>query len=275
MAKMLAGTGASVTLVCRTERKCEVAMAEIWKLRPMAELDALVMDMADLSSVKKTGSAYASKVAKVDMLFLNAGVGSQGPGSTTPLSVDGIELVFATNHVGHHLLYKMLAPVMADGGRVVVTSSSVAFDSYDYGVALDLETLNHAFIDPGGLLPYAQSKLAQILWVQELTHRLGPNSSVFVNSFHPGLCSTGIFRNSPAPFNFILENVLSHIMWKPEQGALTGLYLGVEVGEKNQVRGQYLYPIALPMDPPDHARNLTLQRGLWEFTDRLVDRVAG
>jgi hypothetical protein len=60
-------------------------------------------------------------------------------------------------------------------GRVVLTSSASHFDTYSYGVATDLATLNSP---PGGravaamLNPYGQSKLAQVLWAQEATRRL-------------------------------------------------------------------------------------------------------
>merc|ERR1711959_205781 len=101
------------------------------------------------------------------MLFLNAGISgaAKTPEGRIPLSEDGIELVFATNFVGHHLLYKILAPLIKAAGvaRVVLTSSASHWDSYEYGVATDLNTLNNA-IPSLANEQYGQSKLAQVLW---------------------------------------------------------------------------------------------------------------
>ena len=145
----------------------------------------------------------AADARPLDMLFLNAGIASAGAWAADApmllLSVDGIEAVLATNHVGYALLHSLIegrvraAPV----ARVVLTSSASHFDSYSWGVATDLATLNSP---PGGcsvtaiLKPYGTSKLAQVLWAQEATRRLVAENvtNVFVNSLHPGMVSTGI-----------------------------------------------------------------------------------
>ena len=80
------------------------------------------------------------------MLFLNAGIASAGKSESggNRLSIDGIEMVMATNVVGHHLLYKLIKPLLqkAPVARVVQTASAGNFGSYPYGVATDLQTLN-------------------------------------------------------------------------------------------------------------------------------------
>eukprot|EP00658_Telonema_sp_P-2_P020892 TRINITY_DN18290_c0_g1_i2.p1 TRINITY_DN18290_c0_g1~~TRINITY_DN18290_c0_g1_i2.p1 ORF type:complete len:137 (-),score=24.36 TRINITY_DN18290_c0_g1_i2:238-648(-) len=120
---------------------------------------------------------------------------------------------------------------------------------------------------------YGQSKLAQVLWTQELTARLSADSSIVANSYHPGMAHTNVFKTLPFGkwmLDFI-ENQMSKLMWTPEQGALTGLYLGVEAGKPEHLsRGKYYHPMVHLMEPSPHARNQTLQQALWEFSDELV-----
>lgn len=61
---------------------------------------------------------------RIDILILNAGVMATPPAQT----VDGYELQFGTNHMGHALLTKILLPVLEqtakEGGEVRVVSVS-------------------------------------------------------------------------------------------------------------------------------------------------------
>merc|ERR1712159_633670 len=121
---------------------------------------------------------------------------------------------------------------------------------------------------------YGQSKLAQVLWAGELTRRLGPDSQVFVNSYHPGMVHTTIWQNmaTHTPAAEFMEKYVSSYMWTGEEGALTGVYLGVEPGNPNhEHRGQYFHPIALRMEPSETARDPKLQKAVWEFADSLVE----
>merc|ERR1711924_341912 len=199
------------------------------------------------------------------------------PDGSSPLSVDGIELVFATNHVGHHLLYSLLAPLINKSklARIVLTSSASSFDTPEYGVATDLQTLNSIAPEAGGK-PYGQSKFAQVLWAQELTRRLGPGSSIYVNSYHPGAVDTGIWGKNPlmpALIKPLIHKLQKEFMWTAEEGSLTMLYLGVEVGKPgHDIRGRYFHPQALEVTPQERAKNLTLQKAMWEFTDSLTKK---
>ena len=94
---------------------------------------------------------------------------------------------------------------------------------------------------------YSQSKLAQILFAQELTRRLPPESNIYVNSLHPGAVATGIWGKNPLfpkPAKWIIEKLQDGIFWSAEQGSLTMLYLGIATDalEKGNVRGQYFHP---------------------------------
>eukprot|EP00536_Pseudo-nitzschia_multiseries_P007987 jgi/Psemu1/287501/fgenesh1_pg.194_\ len=322
-------------------------------------VSTMTVNVSSLASVRDFCDRYLSQTRDangvplpLDMLFLNAGIGySPGRhdngndnanenenenqnqnGSSLVLSEDGIELVFATNVVGHHLMYRLLEPSLRRSDeariappRIVQTSSGASFlITLPYGVATDLETLNNPppvaswFPESElGMNLYGQSKLAQILWVRELTARLdretrtrthreghhhaagksknynnyynpNPNAVVYANAGHPGLVATNIWANNARnglPFGRFLElavKLLRSLVWTPEEGALTLLYLGtaLEDLQANNIRGQYYHPQARRITDREFARfrdpgTKDLQERLWKFLDDLVADYVG
>lgn len=65
------------------------------------------MDLSSLSSVKNAIKTYF-KHSRLDILINNAGIMGQPPS----LSVDGYEIQFATNHLGHSMVTKQLLPTL-------------------------------------------------------------------------------------------------------------------------------------------------------------------
>jgi NAD(P)-dependent dehydrogenase (short-subunit alcohol dehydrogenase family) len=270
----LAKLGASVVMACRNEARCLKAAQDIRQHEDVkGQVFPMKVELSSLQSVKSFAESYLMQIGPLDMLFLNAGI-SQTPVGAALLSEDGIELVFATNVVGHHLLYKMLEPKLAESqmARVVLTSSGASFDTFNYSVATDLDTLNGEEVkfQTSNKL-YGQSKLAQIMWAKKLTRILGPDANIFVNSAHPGAVATPIFskRNNPV---IIQKDWLNTTMWLAEVAALNLLYLGVatdELGGKN-IRGKYYHPMAVEMVNP-LSLDEKLQDDLWRFLDDLVE----
>ena len=267
IALALARLGAQVTMACRNTTKCEAAADKIRHDEQFIQqqqqkkkrnpggggedvVTTMTVDVSSLKSVQQFCRDYQVKsrtireeeeeeLLPLDMLFLNAGIGfppSATADGTLHLSEDGIETLFATNIVGHHLLYRLLEPNLltttrrTTPARIVSTSSAASYvTKYPYRVATDLPTLNGVKYNDPSLYP--QSKLAQILWTQELTDRLDddaaataiatadddndddkddnkhskntnvnayttdPNSIVYVNAANPGMVSTGIWKD--------------------------------------------------------------------------------
>jgi len=281
-AKELARLGVSVTIGCRNAKKCENAAERIRANKDVksGSISTLLIDTSSLASVKQAAANFAESNSVLDMLFLNAGISSAGslPDGSAPLSEDNIELVFATNFVGHHLLYKMLEPLLlkSEMARVVVTSSAASFHTFSYKVATDRETLNNVRIGMGTEV-YGQSKLAQIFWAQELTQRLKANnhSNVYVNAVHPGAVHTEIWNKNPLIPNFLQETIIlylrQNVMWTAAEAALTMLYLGTATEELrvNNIRGQYYHPQSVRLENP-LANDPVLQTKIWDFSDELV-----
>lgn len=179
VAEQLAGTGATVLLGSRDTAKAEAAMTSIRSLVPDASLGHVRLDLSDHSSLKSSVDTLG--IDRLDAVVCNAGVLLENqPRRET---ADGLELTFATNHLGHFVLVHQLMPLLeaADAGRVVTTGSFVGKSA-----ELDLDDLQSKR-DYQPKRTYARSKLAQMLFAFELDRRLrAAGSPVLSVVDHPG-----------------------------------------------------------------------------------------
>lgn len=277
----LAANGGHVVMACRSQARCDNAVAKIINAVPEASLETALLDLGSLQSVRAFGRKMAAQEGRqINSLILNAGV-------LLPKfkkSSDGLELHMAVNHFGHFALVQELENlVVATAAKIqapttiVVLSSCAHFSSYPEGVRLSLEELN----DPAtfsGSASYGQSKLANVLFAQELAERLR-DQNVLVNSVHPGGVDTDVSRNInemiesslPKP---IAEYVMKAIkvpsgmlLWDPREAALSQVFAAV--GPQiiaGKVSGKYFTPIARQGPTHLHAQNQTLQKALWKFS---------
>ena len=140
-----------------------------------------------------------------------------------------------------------------------------------YGVATDLPTLNAA---AAGQL-YGQSKFAQVLWAREATRRLGANSTVAINSCHPGAVDTAIWDQLGLllgpwlgpPARSVVRLLQDQFMWTAEEGALTQLFLGAA---EHSWRGLYFHPQAVLVEPNPLANDSQLGGRMWRFLEELT-----
>jgi len=135
VARGLAGQGAHVVLAVRRPERGEAAAAAIRATSPVAWLEVMALDLADLASVHRFAAAIRSRWEELDLLINNAGVGS----ASLRRTADGFELVFGTNHLGHFALTGLLLPALTrpPPARVVTVASlahgrgHIDFDNLD------------------------------------------------------------------------------------------------------------------------------------------------
>lgn len=182
-AARLAGAGAHVVLVGRSSERLEAAAAAVRGVRPEASVETLVIDVASLASVA-AGAEQLAAAPPLDGVVANAGL--VHPPTTRQESVDGNELVLATNLLGHFALLGRVLPHLAPRARIVVLGS-LATRLSTFRIA-DLQ-LERGY-DPWRA--YAQSKIATQVFGFELDRRLRaagvPVASVVV---HPGYSISG------------------------------------------------------------------------------------
>ena len=123
--KALATRQATVILACRSNRKAEAAQQQLHD-QGLSRLELLELDLADLSSVQRAAESVRDRHGRLDLLINNAGVMAP-PRRTT---VQGHELQFGVNHLGHQALTQALLPLMEnrpDARIVTVTSGAQYF----------------------------------------------------------------------------------------------------------------------------------------------------
>ena len=263
----LAGQGARVVLAVRNLDKGKQAATRIAEAHPGATVELQELDLTSLASIRATAEQLRADHDRIDLLINNAGV-MWTPKSTT---VDGFELQFGTNHLGHFaltgLLLDRLLPV--PGSRVVTVSSI----GHRLRAAIHFDDLQweHSYNRVGA---YGQSKLANLLFTYELQRRLAPRGTTAAVAAHPGGSRTELTRNVPrlvAAVNAVLEPLYQGA----DRGALPTLRAATDPGVRG---GQYYGPGGIGelrgypkvVASSDQSHDVALQRRLWEVSEDLT-----
>ncbi|WP_421939864.1 SDR family oxidoreductase [Pedobacter sp.] len=119
-AKAFVSAGANVWITGRNAVNLEKASAEINDPR----LQTIISDTSKISEISILEKAVAESGNKLDVLFLNAGIGTFEP--ISQVTEENFDAQFNTNVKGHFFTLQKLAPYLADGASVIFTSSTVA-----------------------------------------------------------------------------------------------------------------------------------------------------
>ncbi|MGW2373168.1 SDR family NAD(P)-dependent oxidoreductase [Kitasatospora sp. NPDC001683] len=272
VAEQLAATGATVVLGSRNPAKAGEAMASIRARVTGARVRAIRLDLADLSSL--TTVADSLGVERLDAVVHNAGVALDDPPRQE--TVDGHELMFGTNHLGHFALTRWLMPLLsaAPAARVVTMGSFAAKSE-----RLDLDDLQSRK-DYRPKRTYGRSKLAQMSFGLELDRRLraagSPVASVVV---HPGGALDALTPSRP-PIH--VRTTAARLSAAPAalliQGKHAGAWPAVRAVLDPAVRGGQLWgprAFGLRGEPRreamwNHLADTTLAAGLWDASRDLT-----
>mgnify|MGYP001463573496 CR=1 FL=1 len=212
-ARAFSAKGARVLLGCRDESRAVSAINAIKALTPEADLSWISLDLASLDSVAKAGQRVLEE-PRLDLLINNAGV--MVPPKTT--TIDGFELQFGVNHLGHFALTAHLLPMLIrnDDSRIV-TVSSLAHK----GGVIDYADLQ-AKVSYSRMKRYQMSKYANLLFTLGLQRRLvAANSPSIALACHPGGSNTELGRHlGPLKYLFL---PLELLMNSSAEGALPTL----------------------------------------------------
>jgi NAD(P)-dependent dehydrogenase (short-subunit alcohol dehydrogenase family) len=190
-ARELVAHGAHVVLAVRNTDKGEQAAAEISRAGGPGTTTVEELDLADLASVRK----FAARLdGPVDVLINNAGLMAIPHQRTA----DGFEMQFGTNVLGHFALTGLLLPALLRGtvlggpARVVTVSSNL----HRRGRLHRDDLMARERYSPWGA--YAQSKLANLLFMRELQRRVDAAGAPLMSlAAHPGYASTNLQSRGP------------------------------------------------------------------------------
>ncbi len=190
IAARLARAGARVVLPVRNPSKGDAAVREITSLVPGAQLEVRSLDLSSLESVATFAASMLDEGRSVDMLINNAGL-MEPP--TRQLSVDGHELQFATNHLGHFALTLRLMPLLQSARGRVVSQVSVAANQHSVNWDdLDWQQDYHP------MKAYSSSKIALGLFAVELQRRsVAEGWGIESMISHPGVTPTNLLAAQP------------------------------------------------------------------------------
>lgn len=233
-AVVLAARGDRVIFACRTEAKAREAMEAVASETGSDQLEFLALDLADLDQVRTAARSLLERGEPIHLLVANAGIAAQ-----RGITAQGFELAFGVNHLGHFLFVTELLPLLTAGSpapdgapaRLVVVSSS---SHYAAKKGINFDVLHQSTPSFSGMAEYAVSKLANVLFAQELARRTDPKD-LFVVALHPGdLIGTDVMRRVPKP----LESLMKRIRPTPEEGAKTSVLCAMSA-EVLDHRGAY------------------------------------
>jgi NAD(P)-dependent dehydrogenase (short-subunit alcohol dehydrogenase family) len=188
----LARKGARVLVAARDRARGTAALERLGAEAPGSQAELAQIDLADLTSVERFAEGFLAGGQELDVLINNAGVMAI---PHREITAQGYERQFGTNHLGHFALTGRLLPVLARRpGRRVVTVSS---NQHKRAKGIDFDDLQgERGYRPWGA--YAQSKLANAMFVLELDRRLRAAGLDTVSAgAHPGFAHTNLQVSGP------------------------------------------------------------------------------
>jgi NAD(P)-dependent dehydrogenase (short-subunit alcohol dehydrogenase family) len=263
MARALAQKQATVILACRSKDKGEVAVRQITQEYPQTKAVLMQLDLSDLASIRRFADEFTSDYDRLDMLINNAGIMAIPFGKT----VDGFELQFGTNHLGHFALTGLLLNLILSTSQARVTT--VSSGGHRFG-RIDFDNLNgEKGYDRGRA--YAQSKLANLLFTYELQRRFeSAGVDTRAVAAHPGWTAT----NLQAHWRMI--RILNpFIAQPPKMGALPALYAAtapdVQGGDYYGPRGwQELRGYPTRVKSSKSSYDMAVAARLWTVSEELT-----
>lgn len=236
LVKILYSRGGTVYMAGRSAAKIA---AEIEAIQAAAEtvpiagkIKSLIVDLSDLSTIRSCVSTFLSQESRLDVLFNNAGLSRQPPGSVT---AQGYELHMGTNCLGPFLLTKLLLPILIetsktapkDSVRVVFTSSGII------DLAGPLGGVSLAELEPGKHSKdmnrnYSASKAGNWFLASEFDKRYAKEGIVFVVQ-NPGTLKTKGWDGTP----WLVRQLMRPLFYPPKMGAYTELWAGLSQDVKS------------------------------------------
>ncbi|KUL87022.1 hypothetical protein ZTR_05699 [Talaromyces verruculosus] len=245
LVKILYSRGGTVYMAGRSATNIA---AEIEAIQAAAEtepiagkLKSLILDLSDLSTIRSAVSTFLAQESRLDVLFNNAGLSRQPPGSVT---AQGHEVHMGTNCLGPYLLTKLLLPILIetaksapkDTVRIVFTSSGI----------VDLVGppggLSFAELEPGKHSKdmnrnYSASKAGNWFLASEFDKRYAKEGIVSVAQ-NPGTLRTKGWDRTP----WLVQQLMRPLFYPPKMGAYTELWAGLSPDVKSGDGQKFIVP---------------------------------
>ena len=255
-ARRLAEQGARIVIVARDRGRAEETLRDLRIANPAQRHSAFYADLSRLAEMKRVAAEIAAAEPKIDVLMNNAGLICAGNEQTE----DGLELMFATNHLAYFVLTHLLLERLRTAGdaRIVSTASDA-----HRRARLDFDGLQAQ----KGMAGYGTTKLCNILFTRELALRIA-GSGLTANCLHPGFVATRFGDNTGGAMRTSLAMAKRLFALSPEEGAKTMVYLASSAEVAGRSGGYYERCAAA--EPSREAQSHADAKRLWQLSAKLT-----
>jgi NAD(P)-dependent dehydrogenase (short-subunit alcohol dehydrogenase family) len=263
----LAKLGAHVVMMCRNKERGEQALQDVRAVATGGQVELILVDMSSQASVRKAANEFLSKHSRLDVLIHNA-ANFDHRQKKPVITEDGLENVFATNHVNIFLMTHLLLDTLKKNAPSrIITVASKGLVTYPF---LDIEfdnlkgekkfSMQHA---------YYHAKQAQVMFTFDLAERL-KDTGVTVNCVRVGNVAIPDTRLDHLP-KFLLKmyEMKRKFALTPEKMAETYVWLAADPALKD-VTGGYWDAPNTPVKANKNAYNRETQQRLWNSTKKLI-----
>jgi NAD(P)-dependent dehydrogenase (short-subunit alcohol dehydrogenase family) len=257
----IAARGAAIVMACIELSLARPVCEAIKKESGNANITLMQIDLSSQASIREFAQQFSLKHQSLDVLINNAGVYCH----TRQETRDGFEKTIGINLFGHFLLSNLLLPVIKQtaGARIINLSSNAHYQS-----KFDVSDINWQKRKYSGFRAYADSKLAIVLFTQELAKRLMKTGTT-VNAVHPGHTATQIWNIWPGKwYQALLDKIINRFMITAGEGAQASIFLASSE-EVKAVTGKYFSQKQLK-DPAPKCKDVQLQTDLWQLCENLT-----
>jgi NAD(P)-dependent dehydrogenase (short-subunit alcohol dehydrogenase family) len=261
-ARALAGMAPRVYLVARNEARARATAAEITTQTGNDDIRILLGDLSSQADVRHVAAEFLATGDPLHVLCNNAGAVSK---LRRQVSVDGIEMTIALNHLAYYTLTLLLLPRLRESAPARIVN--VASDAYkDAKGRFPFDDYN-AERKYAPIRQYGVSKLANILFTRELARRLDGTGVTANAATPPRLTGTRFAHNVHAGARIALT------LWRPfslspEKGARPIIHLCSSPDVEGRT-GMYWSGMAQPQ-LRDAATDDGDARRLWELSASLT-----
>lgn len=170
-AVQIAAAGYHVVLACRNPDRGEAALREVRERARTDAAELMLVDMSLQGQIRRLAADYEASHGALDVLIHNAAAFDYGQKQRSKTD-EGVETIWATNHVGPVLLTSLLLGALrrSEQGRIITVSSKglMMFP----GLAVDLDDPEFERRKWTVTQAYYQSKLAQVIYTHWLAEKL-------------------------------------------------------------------------------------------------------
>jgi NAD(P)-dependent dehydrogenase (short-subunit alcohol dehydrogenase family) len=267
--RALAGAGAHVVMAARNQDKATAAVADIRGGLPDASLEVVALDLGSQASVREAAERILGGHQRIDILVNNAGV----MGIPERRTVDGFEMQFGVDHLGHWTLTALLMPALlrADAARIVTVTST----AHHMGRAVDPAN-PHLDGRYGPWRAYGQAKLANFhfgIGLHQVLDGAGAPAASLIA--HPGLSNTELQAVSVDETGGGLSQRFFHVLARrtgmaPSDGARSQLRAATDPEARS---GEFYGPAFFNNGPPVRKpilRRIGMERAisrLWQVSE--------